>query len=208
MNIIKEKSKKYCVYGLMLCCVYGCGKSSLLPVEYVYYMESSESGMRQEKTIEDIQIIVQYKTAAYIAVKEEKKVEKKSVKEIISKLKGMQYYTIKYSLSHSEADIMKYQLASESDYYERLNYMSFGMQQDVFVVQGKDTLPCVLFNHVRNYGISPYTEIVLGFEEKESGEKYKESKTLVIEDKAFGLGYMKFLFAKNNLNDLPELKTE
>ncbi len=207
MNTIKKRSKLFFCIGLLVCCLLSCGKKELSAREYVQYLESEKSGARQEKNIADIKIAVQYKTAAYMALKE-KREEATAVKETVTKLKGMQYYTIKYSLTNSETDIMKYNLASQSDYYERLNYMSFGMQNDASLIQGKDTLSCVLFNHVRNYGISPYTEIVLGFEETENELAFKENKTLLINDRAFGLGYLKFLFQKNDLNDLPELITE
>lgn len=189
----------------LFCMLMGCSKKVFNADDYVKYMETKASGMRKEKNIGTINIAVQYKTPQYIAIKERRMTDADSINNITAKLEGMQYYTIRYNLEGMQGDIMKYDLHSEQEYFERLNYMSYGLQNDIKVVEGKDTLSCVLFNHARNYGISPVTEIVAGFEEN---KKVGISKEFIIDEHAFGLGTLKFTFDKSDLADLPELKTE
>lgn len=178
--------------------IFSCSKQKLNSVEYMQYIENESNGLKVIKTIEEISYTVQFKPVEYVLLKENKSVDSK--KEDID---GMQYYTLSFSLKKSDKDILRYDLRDQNEYYERVNYFSFGLQRDVYLVEGKDTLECNLFNYVRSYGLSPRADFILGFDKAD--EKTIHDKLIVFEDKVFGGGIIKLKISEADIKDIPEL---
>ena len=78
------------------------------------------------------------------------------------------------------------------------------MQKDISLLDGKDTVPCDLYHFERAYDVSPSATILLGFT---ASKKTKNDKTLIIYDRTFNKGTVKFLFKASELNNKPKLKT-
>src|SRR5690606_6843962 len=75
-----------------------------------------------------------------------------------------------FTLSHKNlTEYLKINLQEKEDYYHRLKYFSFDIQNDLSLVDGKDSSKCVFSHFERTYGITPYIKIVLAF------DKNKES---------------------------------
>ena len=115
----------------------------------------------------------------------------------------MQYYTMQYALVKSGEDILKTQLDNASDYYARTNYFSFNLQQDIYLVDGTDTMDCKLFNYVNAYGLSPKADFVMAFDK--SKHKTQEDKIIVLQDKVYGGGIIKLKIEKESIQQIPEL---
>lgn len=191
---------KWMIPVMLVLFISSCVKKKLPASEYVNYIESEKNGLNVSKTIGDICYRVQYKPQDYILLK-----ENKSDQSIVKKqdLKDMQYYTLQYALKEKNEDILKAHLNNSNEYYARSNYFSFDLQQDIYLVEGKDTLPCRLFNYVNSYGLSPKADFVLAFDK--TANTAKEDKTIVIEDKVYGGGVIKLKIEKENIKDIPEL---
>jgi hypothetical protein len=194
--------QQYTYIGLILLSLsfYACAKKKVTATEYMTYMEQEKNGLKVSKTIGDICYSVQYKTPEYVLLKENtaslSALKKKDIEE-------MQYYTLQYSLTDKSKDILKAHLQNNDDYLERSNYFSFGLQEDIYLVDGKDTLPCKLFNYVNSYGLSPKADFVLAFDGKP--KKEVQDKLLVIEDNVYGGGIIKLKIEKENIQQIPEL---
>lgn len=184
---------------LLMACLslFACTKKKLGSEAYLKYVEDKNNGLQVSKDIKDIRYSVQYKPAQYILLKE------RVAESNANDLAGMQYYTLQYSLVDKSKDIMRAHIEKQNEYYERVNYFSFGLQNDIYVVEDKDTLDCKLFNYVRSYGLSPMADFVLGF--NETPGKETSDKTFVIEDNIFGGGIIKLKINQEDILNIPEL---
>ena len=182
----------------ILLLLFSCGKKKLSASDYMKYIEDENNGLKIKKQIGSIEYAALYKPLDYVLLKEH--VNDNVIKQ--QEGDGLQYFSLHYSVKNSNADILKVNLASSQEYYERENYFSFGLQNDLCLVEGKDTLHCQLFNYVHSYGLSPAADFVLAFDKKK-GEQ--EDETLVIDDKTFGGGIIKMKIDKNDIENIPEL---
>lgn len=188
---------------------------TLAPDEYVKWIENNDNGIKVAKKIGDFTYAALFKPYEYVALTELKKdsINKKNVQQKINECDGLQYFTFRISAENQKEELLKVNLNSEQDYYSRIEYFSFKMQNDLKLIDGKDTLDCALFHFERVFGLAPYATFVLGFpltrEEMkitESGKKnsYK-NKTLLFEDRTFGAGNIYMTIKQENLNRIPEL---
>lgn len=195
-----------CVSSMLL---FSCkGKNELSPQEYVKWVEDPSNGLKVERKMDAVIYSVQYKPLAYIVAKEEKNNSiKKSTLETREKiLEKMQYYTLR--MATNGKDLLTVNSPSQQEYYQRQNYLTYELQHDIALVDGADTLSCGLFQAVGNYGLAPYMDFVLGFERKDTlQEKPMNDKELILEDKVFGNGILKFTIKKEDIHKLPEITT-
>ena len=124
------------------------------------------------------------------------------LKNKIEEYKGLQYFTFRIS-TESRTELLKKNLTETNDYYGRIQYFSFDMQKDLKLIDGKDTLDCVLFHFERVYGIAPYATFVLGF----PNSKQINDKTLFYDEKVFGAGRIYLTIRSKNIKRLPEVIT-
>ena len=130
---------------LLLAC-----KSKLSPKEYVKTIRSEEMGLVQSSGNENFNFSVQYKPLEYIAVLEQRdNASEETVASRTKELKGLQYYNIKIQSLKGE-DVLKSGIQEEKEYYNRLNYLSTFLKQDLYIIQGKDTLSPALYQFERN----------------------------------------------------------
>lgn len=174
---------------------------------YVQWVQNEENGFKKEKVIDDFTFAVQFKPFEYIVCLEEKKDElhDTAVKKKILELNAMQYYDLKISLTEGEGELLKHKLNSAQQYNDRVNYFAFGMQKDIQLVEGKDTISCELYHFERSFDASPASVILLGF--PISDKNISDEKTLLVYDRTFNTGLVKFTFNKKDLKNLPKLKT-
>lgn len=176
----------------------------LAPMEYAAWVEDKNNGLKVEKTIEEFTYTLQYKPTEYVALMELKKDSVRSL-ELNKKMEeydGLQYYTFRIS-TDSRMELLKKNLKEGNDYYGRIQYFSFDMQKDLKLIDGKDTLDCVLFHFERVYGLAPYATFVLGFPLTEG----TNNKTLFYDEQIFGAGKIYLTVQSKNCKKLPSVIT-
>ena len=193
---MKNKLKYFVFFCLIT--LFSCKKKELNQTDYLQYIEDNNNGLNIYKTMGDVRYTLQYKPLEYIIIKE----NAVDIKKRTTELEGMQYYTLSYSLENSKEDILQHGLNDKTEYYERVNYLSFGLQNDIYLENGNDKLQCILFNYVRSYGLTAIADFVLAFEKNKSTIS---ERTLVIEDKVFGGGIIKLKIEKNDIENIPLL---
>ena len=227
MKTLESKAAAYAL--LLLCSCAGSGKSSMdnadaaagamsaaMPgadatgemleaADYVRWMKDPDNGFRNEKTIDNLRFSVQYKTPEYITCMEQhgRACSDALVRKNTAELSGMQYYDLRIVLNDGGNELLKYNLSSAEQYNERVNYFAFGMQHDIQLIDGHDTLPCLLYHFERAYDVTPSATLVLGFLQKQP----EGDKTLLVDDRTFNKGLLKFRFSAAELNNKPKLKT-
>jgi hypothetical protein len=178
----------------------------MLPDEYLKYIENKVNGLKSEKIIGDIKFIAQYKPFEYVLLKESKL--RFYDEDIINKLKndlsGYYYYTFIISSVNKQSTLLE-KNDGKPDYYARLTYCSFGMQNDFQLIDGEDTLHCEIFNFERNFGLAPYNSFTLGFPARKMITK-ELPKILIYTDRIFDLGTVKFKTEAEDIKNIPNLK--
>ncbi len=172
--------------------------------DYATWIEDINNGLKVEKTIEDFTYSLQYKPTEYVALLELKKdsVHLSELNKKISEYDGLQYFSFRIS-TESRTELLKKNLAGANEYYGRIQYFSFDMQKDLKLIEGKDTLDCVLFHFERVFGLAPYATFVLGFPIV-NGE---HDKTLYYNEKVFGAGKIYLTVKSKNIKKLPSVIT-
>ncbi len=176
------------------------------PLSFVKWVEDGTHGLRKGRTFDNFIYTAQYKPWPYIICEEQRKEEipDSIAKKRLKELNGMQYVDLKIELKEGGGELLKYKLQSPKEYESRINYFSFGMQKDIQLIEGGDTLPCLLFHFERVYNVAPYATFLLAFP---LGKDTKADKTLVFFDHGFNNGIIKFFFDGRDIKNVPQLET-
>lgn len=180
---------------------------------YKEWIEDPQNGYVIQKKVSDFTFSAIHKPLEYLALQELKNqdvINQKQVKEKIEAYSGLQYFTFRIAAEAQSNELLKVNLSSEDEYYKRIEYFSFKMQDDLKLIDGEDTLSCSLFHFERVFGLAPYATFLLGFpqitnETTNHKKKNSRSKTLLYDDRMFGVGKIYMTFKEENLNQVPEL---
>lgn len=190
-------------YLVFLFIVVGC-KSDVKSSELNALYTQNESAFKKSKQIGEFQIGLVFYHPAYLAILND---DIESLKKIINSKNQLEMQNFTFSLNYSvknREEIWKYNLDSESEYYERIQYLTSGINEDIkLIVNKKDTLNC-LFSHLeRNYGIGKTDQLLISFESK-SPINLNEME-FQIEDKIFDLGRIHFNYSRSNILAIPKI---
>ena len=183
------------------------GSSSTVSAkELMDYVIKPDNGLIKKKKISEFIYQVKFKPLDYIISKELKGNVIDSAEYIkkYNELSGLQYFDFRIEVEGISTEILKYNLQSISDYEERINYLAFKMQSDFKLVEGSDTLDCLIYHMERAYDVVPYTTVLLGFNTKVNS--YYLDKTIIFTDNLFKNGIIKFTFITADLIQIPKLE--
>lgn len=181
------------------------GSNELKPSELIHWVENQENGLTQSKAINEFIFEAQYKPVDYVVSLEARKddVTENEYQQLKSELDGLQYIDLTIGTNAGQGNALSGGIQNEDEYYQRLDYFVTYANQDIYLIQGQDTLWPQLYHFERNYGLAPSNTLLLGFEKGNS----EEDRNLIIDDQVLGVGRVKFLFEKENINSTPNLKT-
>jgi hypothetical protein len=182
-----------------------CANSALDSRSYLKFVENKENGLNKSQVIDRLQLTLQYKPKEYILLKERiVPGDSKIVHKRILELGDMQYYNFRIS-TDGTIKVLNYNCANDKQYFNRIAYLSGDVQSDFFLIQKGDTLPCLLYNFVRNYDVAPYLDFVLAFD-GDINNYQGEDREFVYDDKIFGIGRVTFQLNHKDLINIPKLK--
>jgi hypothetical protein len=201
-----EKRNKY-LYGLIILCTFfffSC-RNELKPKEYVNWIKNKQKGLLVEKEKDSYLFRLQFKPEEYMALIEtrgENTVDT-SFQKVLENYSGMEYYDFMIAVKNSNNEVMKYDIKSPTEYFEKVDYMAFKMQNRFTLIADKDTLPCKLFHFERNYNTSPESHFSLGFEVPKNGVA---NRKLIYNDEIFGVNEIELEIQGESISKLPKLK--
>lgn len=199
--------KKSALYISILLTI-SCTKTKLDPTGYAQWVENEENGLKVQRKTGNFEFELQYKPADYMVLMEQKKkVTARSLEQRKRELGAMQHYTLKIKALDQTRDILRSGITDERQYYERLEYFMSYMQDDISLVEGTDTLPCLLFHFERNYGLAPYSSMVLAFESDTIKKQQVPDRTFVYNDPVLGTGVVELSIKGRSIANCPALKT-
>jgi len=171
------------------------------PTKLVEFVQSEENGYIKNKLIGNINYSSILKPIDYMIAK--KRIDENDPNLKASNFEDLQYFDLRIEVKDHNSEFIKYDLESPQQYEERVKYCSFEMQHDIKLIDGKDTLECVLFHFERAFNVVPYGHFILGFETK--NKKVIEGKTLCFDDHLFNQGIIKFTYSPSLLVKQPVL---
>lgn len=171
------------------------------PEKLIDYVNDTDNGYIKIKTIDEIKYYSVLKPVEYLLA--QKKVKENNANLKSSEFEDLQYFDLRIEIDGFNSEFIKYDLDSPASYEERVKYCAFEMQNDIKLIDGKDTLDCVLYHFERAFDVVPYGHFILGFETTK--KKSIETKTLCFDDKLFNKGMIKFTYSPQTIAKQPVL---
>lgn len=174
--------------------------------DYKKWMGNKDNGLYKEKTVEDFSVSCMLKPLDWIALKtiESEHLDILKLDSVKNEFKGLSYFALKI-VNRQVPELINYNASGQKAYEANFAYYTGGMKQDIYLVEGSDTLNCVLFHYERNYGAAPVNIFNLAFENRNNGQM-QSGRQLVFNGTYTGLGILKFDFDKNDLEHIPNVK--
>lgn len=173
--------------------------------EFNSWVKDESNGLVMTRTMDDLEYSVTYLPAASLVLRDHiQPANKSDWDSAIASKKDVYCFILKYKLHRSNADVLKFNLENENDYYSRSNYLAFGLDKDVWLECDSAQIPCTLHQFIPHYGISPEAEVLITF--PKPSESTEQSFTFVLNDKIYDAGLMKFEFDSDNLNNIPTIQ--
>jgi len=187
----------------------GDGHKQKLGIEdYISWVEDEENGLQVNRKVGDFGFAVQHQPIPYMILQNagKEKISQKELEKEVKEQEGLQYYTFSIR-SVDGKDVLNNSF--NITYQERLEYFSFGIDKDLSLVEGEDTLQCVMHHYERNYNISPEVRITVAFEQKASERNLNHTdKTFIFSDHVLGTGTVKMKIKASDIERIPELNIQ
>lgn len=171
--------------------------------DFLSWYKSDEYKLNKIYKVSELEYSMNYVPAecmSFIELRREK-YDYKRFCEVKENYKGMLYFNLKIEVKEGKNELLKHKLESPQDYAARVKYISFDMQNDIYAIQGKDTIYTGLYQFERIFDVAPYSTVMLAFD----GGMLNPNKglTIVFNDKIFNNGLVKFNYKNEELTDLP-----
>ena len=187
-------------FGLLIVIIISCRKK-LDKEEYAIFVTDPENGFRKTQTIGEFELSVLYEPTDYIVSKEFDKNDESKIESRKKELSEFEHFQFRLKLIEG-GNILKYKETFNHNESSRINHFSFETKNDFILVSDSDTLTCKIAIYSRNYNLTPTIDLSLTFDKVNTDEDFR----LIYHDQQFDLGKVKFLFKKEDLENIPELK--
>lgn len=202
-----KQIKYISLLGVVMLLLNACSKKKELSKEdYLHQITEPSGSISVSQDFKDISFTAKYRPLEEMVLfnLKDSALTKESFDTISAKYSDMHYFTFTI-ISNQDKEIIAHNNTNQNDYFMNLDYLVNSIQNDFYLLDGKDTLPCSMCHYERNYGISSKNNLNLAFEKKQKTVRPVNEMTLVYEDKMFQVGAVKFHFEKETIENLPEL---
>jgi hypothetical protein len=172
---------------------------------FMKWCADKETGLNKTKEIGDMDFNLSYLPAeamAYLELKTES-YDLETLQKTCAHYSDMSYFRLRLEAKEWTGELLKYKLSSPAHYENRIKYMSFDLQTDLWLVQGSDTLYAGLYQFERAFEAVPYATVMFAFDTK----KFNKEKefTIIYNDRLFEKGFIKFNYKDQQLTNLPHI---
>lgn len=194
---------------LAMVCLLSCSSEKELGREaYVRWVNDPGNKLSNKKEIGEYTFIAEYRPLDFVTLSEfpagRQQISQAAFDSVKKEFEGMQYFVLKIGTSDASNDMLSFGIAGRQDYYNRIEYFSTAAQHDIYLVDDGDTISCGLYHFERTYGVSPFNNLILGFEKR--SDHCTNSRQLHFNDQVLGNGMLIFSFSSQALNTIPQLK--
>ncbi len=200
-NYLSIQFIKYALIAIVLL-VHSCQDKTLTPQAYINGVKDPHNGMRVLVVSGGVNLELQYKPPAYIAIMEQTQKDFSAERhyELIQQLGNLRYFDLK--ITPGEHLITPDNTGNGLNH--DLDYLIGGLQNDLYLITGNDTISCGMYHYEASAGIGGFYTFLLAFDAEE--KEIKGGMTLVYEDKYFGCGEVNFYFSEYDLSRLQTFK--
>lgn len=197
---MKAGMKKYLSVFVVLLAM-SCGKPNLAPRDYVGWVGDKKNGLIVSRETQAYRFSLQYKPLDYVIMLREKneRISRDSVQQMQKELSGMQYFTF-------SIEPLGVSPAATEDAGDWELYLSGMLQDDLKLVDGGDTLSCLLYQYEPAYGVNPAEKILLGFRTVKAAGDKPNSKTLILHNRLDDSGDLSLVISAEAISQIPNLK--
>lgn len=184
------------LFGML---IIGCTKSNLSPKEMIKWIENKENGLIKEETIDGAKYTVSLHPSQYM--KARAIIENDSF--MLANCNDQNCsVVVKMEPTDKHTQFLTLGATNKQEPFGRINYYLNGIQNDIKVVNGEDTLKVENLVYERLYNVSPSQLILFGFKAKDINQPIK----VIIEDRAINTGKMQFEYSSKILSSIPKIK--
>jgi hypothetical protein len=178
------------------------GKEKLLPEDYVQWVENKENGLRIDMEDEPYMYELQYQPIEYLVVRQIRspQITSAALKEGTQKRNGLLYFTLKMWTKDGKGILSDKNLIIEN----KNSYLLSGLQNDMILLAGSDSLHCVMLHFESANNLIPYDQCVLAFEKP---KVEKENLVFLLRTDKYKQGWLKITVKKQDIKNTPKLKT-
>lgn len=211
--LVRSRFFKYSLSLLISISIFSCKKISEnnytinSKEDITNFIKENKKTNYYEKKINEVNYKLKYISIEEMALRNVNDIELLNQTRFDSILKdydSLVFFNLEISIDDFYDDILKYKLDGdiEFNYSQLVEYYSFKMQKDIKLVQNeKDTIPCALYHYERNYGLSPKTNIMIGFKLKNT-----KNLTFVYENKHLRTSIIKIGIIEEDILNHPHIK--
>lgn len=188
-------------YLLFLIVVISCNEA--IPIStYAEWIENKNNGLHQSLTTDNHVFTLQYKPIEYMIAMRERtpKIRKEVLDEAKTEMGDMEYFNFKLSTIAGKPALSDREVQID----DKDIYLLSGMEKDLFLLEGEDTLYCRMFHFEGANGILPYDNCVLAFDESKQPDK---DKTFLFNAHKLGLDWISIPIKAEAIKNIPKMKT-
>lgn len=190
------------------CTMFIACSGSLDKDTYIRWVETEKNGLTKKHKEKGLEYTVTYCPIDYMIAKEFKTnaIKSETYRHRKKDLEGFEYFKLRIRKENSKEEVLMEGLQSESEYIERIDYLSYGFDENLFIVRNdfKDTVPVALYHFERTYGLVPYIDFIISFKEDTA---LKDNRIqFLLNDNIFGNGIVTREFNKKDILETPILK--
>ena len=173
--------------------------------EFIKWYGNTENHLRKSKDISELRYTLSYMPAENMAFLElrSEQYDYSRFQKTCESYSELTYFNLKIELPNGSGELIKHNLQTAAQYDSRVKYTSFEMQNDIYLIQGNDTLRPGLYQCERIFEVAPYLTASIAFD----NEKFDKTKglTIVFNDRLFEKGFIKFNYTNGQLIDVPTI---
>lgn len=152
--------------------------------------------------------MLQYEPVDYCVMLEERSfsIPKETFKTEYNRFKGLEHYV--FRIEKSDMDSLVIKMKDTAKYKKGITeYFDFGIQKDIKLIKGADTIPCSICLCDANTGVSQYYTFSLGFYDGSNrDESSQPDRTFMYNNKILHTGNVLLHIKGKDIKRIPDLK--
>lgn len=189
---------------LCACLVTSC-QQQLDEAAFLAYIHNPDNGLYQQQTVEGVEVSIQYRPTE-ILIAQELKNNPQSGSNLDS-LRKMYNSKLHFTLSFSkdEQEVENQFLPDRSQYNQAIQYLSYGLANNISLVSSSDTIRPLGYVYPRMYSTTGRSSMFVVFDrdqlKEETGKFY-----ILLQDTQLGLGMLVYPFRQRDLDNIPTIR--
>lgn len=182
-----------------------CSTKEMSVAELNRYILEEKNGLIKKISKNGVELEVLFRPSRLVAAQQLTGITDVTERhKIKSEFDTLNYFVL--HLSRKGAEIENSFVSTPSQFTELIDYLSFGVSRDIYLVIGRDTVRALDAVYARTFGSADATSVIVVF----GGGALKKNGDPIFcfDDSVVGTGLTKFPFKKDDLEEVPTLIIE